>query len=99
MNTKLRGALGLAQKAGKCVSGEFAVGKALSAGRVKLIVLDSGVSEATRKRYRTDCENHGTAYLETEEPGEAIGKPERMILGITDENFKMMIMNAAEPQN
>ena len=99
MTDRFYGALGLAQKAGKCVSGEFAAGKALASGKVVLLLVDSGASEATKDRFRIDCEHHGTAYLEAEAIGEAIGKPSRMIIGITDEGFKNMILKAAEPHN
>lgn len=99
MTDRFYGALGLAQKAGKCVSGEFAVGKAMSSGKVLLLLMDEGASGATKDRFRIDCEHHGIAYLEAEEIGSAIGKPSRMIIGITDEGFKNMIIRAAEPHN
>ena len=96
MNRKVCGALGLAQKAGKCKSGEFAVSQAMSAGKVALVVLDPEASEATRDRYRIDCEKHGIEYLEIAGAGEAIGKPERKVLGITDLNFVNLILEASK---
>ena len=99
MTDRFYGALGLAQKAGKCVSGEFAVAKAMPSGKVRLLIVDAAASVATKDRFRIDCEHHGIAYLEAEEIGSAIGKPTRMIIGVTDEGFKNMILRAAEPHN
>ena len=99
MTDRFYGALGLAQKAGKCVSGEFTVAKAMPSGKVLLLLVDAAASRSTKDRFRIDCEHHGIAYLEAEEIGSAIGKPTRKIIGITDQGFSNMILKAAEPHN
>ena len=43
-------ALGIAQKAGKAVSGDFAVQDALRKGKVKLLLIAKDASENSRKR-------------------------------------------------
>ena len=91
MTDKVRGALGLSMRAGKCLSGDFAVEEAVKKGKVLLLVLDEEVSEATRERYG----NKGVPVLFVKDPGEAIGKPERKILGITEEGFVTLIRKAA----
>ena len=95
MTDKVRGALGLCMRAGKCLSGDFAVEEAVKKGKVILLVLDETVSEATRDRY----ENKGVPVLYMKDPGEAIGKPERKILGITEEGFVTLIRKAEKEIN
>lgn len=92
---KLFNAVGLAMRAGRCVSGEFAVEKAIKEQRALLIVLDGAASENTKKQYRSAVENVKIPLVFMNGAGEAIGRPERMALAITDENFVKLIMNAA----
>ena len=94
MDSRVFGAIGLSMKAGKCVSGEFAVDKALQKGNVQLLVLDTETSELTKKKFKDASlyKNIGLVYVEN--AGSAIGKPERKILGITDSNFKNMVLKA-----
>lgn len=92
---KLRGAIGLAKKAGKCIAGDFAVTKALKEGRKPLVVLDSGVSEATRQRYSLLCTRKGISLLEIPDVGLAIGKPGCKIAAVEDKRFEQLIIDAA----
>lgn len=97
---RVYGALGLARRAGKCIAGDFAVERALKAGKVKLVVLDTSVSEATRGRYAGLCERMQTPCIELEDMGSAIGKDSNKIAAIVDENFAGMIaaaMHAEDP--
>lgn len=91
---KLRGAIGLSMKAGKCQSGDFQVERALKRGGIVLVLLDAACSEATRERYTALCGKRGIPLLTVREAGDWIGKPSRKILGVTDDNFKRMIMDA-----
>ncbi|HWR23686.1 MAG TPA: hypothetical protein VN366_09480 [Feifaniaceae bacterium] len=92
--SKLYGALGLSRRAGKCLTGDFAVEKALKSGKTKLVVLDSGASEATRERYRDMCGRSGAALIELPGAGHAVGKPAGKIIAITDDRFVHMILCA-----
>ena len=91
---KFHGALGLSRRAGKCLSGDFAVEKALKSGKTKLVVLDSAASEATRERYLGLCERQGATLIEAPGVGLAAGKPAGKILAITDARFVHMILCA-----
>ncbi len=92
---KLQGAMGFSRRAGKCLTGDFAVERAIKSGKVGLVVLDSNVSEATRQRYQAYCCNRGIKLLEIPDMGRMIGKPDGKIAGITDQRFIHMICNAA----
>ncbi len=95
---KIANAVGLSMKAGKCVSGDFSVEKALKAGKLYLVLIDAAVSESTGERYKRMCMNAGVPLHSMAELGVAIGKPARMIAGITDVNFTKLIQNALEAQ-
>ena len=94
-NNRLYGSIGLAMKAGAVVSGDFAAEKTLTAGKAKLVLLDTACSEATRERYAHLCARRGIRILYVEDLGDRIGKPGRKIAAVTDENFQTMILRAA----
>ena len=89
-------ALGLAQKAGKVASGDFAVRSALNGGKAKLMLIACDAAEASRKELEYLAE---TAEVKTvtgparAEIGSAIGKSPRTAVVITDNNFAVMIYN------
>lgn len=91
---KFHGALGLSRRAGKCLTGDFAVEKALKSGKTKLVVLDREASEATRERYRSLCGRSGATLIEAPGIGAAVGKPAGKIIAITDDRFVHMILCA-----
>ena len=82
--------LGLAQKAGRIASGEFATEKAVRSGRANLILLTEDASANTQKKI-TDM----AAYYELPliiygnkaDVGRSIGKGERSMLAVLDAGF------------
>ncbi|HWQ57888.1 MAG TPA: ribosomal L7Ae/L30e/S12e/Gadd45 family protein [Clostridia bacterium] len=96
---KLRGALGLAMKAGKCAAGDFACEKLVRAGGARLVVLDGGASGNTKDKYRGMCARLGIPLIEVEDMGDAIGKPGRMIAAVADEGFARLIASAGQETN
>lgn len=92
-NNALNNALGLAMRAGKVVSGSFAVEKALKAGSAKLIVLDKDASENTLKQWTNGCISKKLPLVQMPCMGKAIGKVERMVAAVTDAGFAEMILN------
>ncbi|CUH96133.1 hypothetical protein P22_2221 [Propionispora sp. 2/2-37] len=94
---KVVSALGLAQKAGKIISGEFAVEKAIRSRRVKLLLVAKDSSENTKKAYRNMAEFYKIPLYEIlsrEVLGSCIGKHNRAALAIVDEGFKQVIDSA-----
>ena len=87
-------ALGLAQKAGKAVSGDFAVRGTLKSGAVELLVLAQDAAPNTKKEMYYLAEQAGVPVLELlnrAELGYAIGKAQRAAVAITDKNFAGML--------
>jgi ribosomal protein L7Ae-like RNA K-turn-binding protein len=82
--------IGLAMKAGKVVSGEFATDKGVKAGKACLVIVSEDASDNTKKMFSNMCEFYKVPifYFGTkEELGHSIGKAMRSSLAITDENF------------
>ena len=94
-----RNALGFAMKAGKVVSGDFAVDKALKSGRARLVVIDAEASENTKKRWRDACSYRGIPLVTVHDMGQAIGKDARMVAAITDEGFSAMVLKNCSENN
>ncbi len=91
---KLRNAVGLSMRAGKCASGAFVVEKIIRAGKAQLVLLDAAAAENARKRYADACRTHGVPMILVPDAGGMIGKDGRMVLAITDKNFANMIIGA-----
>ncbi|GIO10902.1 50S ribosomal protein L7ae [Cohnella xylanilytica] len=86
--------LGLAMRAGKLVSGEELVLKAIRSGEAKLVLLAEDASEGTRKKVADKCGSYGVELLigfTRFELGGAAGKPERVLFAVTDRGFADMI--------
>ncbi len=78
--------LGLCARAGKLISGEKACLQSIRAGGVYAVVLDAGASGNAVKSITDACSHHHVTLLTAPEfeLGDAIGKPGRMVVGITD---------------
>lgn len=103
-NQKILSLIGLAMKAGKIVSGEFATEKAVKTGKGFLVVVAETASANTKKKFTNMCEYYHVPIFfmgEKEELGRAIGKEFRASLAVVDENFasaieKQLSMNRGE---
>ncbi len=92
---KILSLLGLAMKAGKIASGEFATEKAVKTGKGYLVVVSEEASDNTKKKFSNMCHFYQVpiAYLGTkEELGKTIGKEFRASLAVLDENFTKAIL-------
>lgn len=87
--------LGLAQKAGRLVSGEFMTESAVKSYEAYLVIIASDVSENTRKKFRNMCEFYEVPireYAVKDELGHSLGKEFRASLAVTDEGFAQAIL-------
>lgn len=89
--TKAKFTLGMCQKAGKAVSGDFLIQEALKKKqKIYLLLLAEDVSERTRKEALFRAEKYKIELIERGskiELGEAVGKSERSMIAITDEGL------------
>lgn len=89
------GALGLAAKAGKIVSGEFSVEKAIKEMRAFLVIIAEDASDNTKKHFSDMCSyrNIPLRVFGTKEAlGKCIGKEFRANLAVTEEGFAKSII-------
>ncbi|MDO5299658.1 MAG: ribosomal L7Ae/L30e/S12e/Gadd45 family protein [Clostridia bacterium] len=72
--------LGIAMRAGALTLGESGVRDAIASGAARLVLLDEGASDNTKKRFRDSCAFYGVTLFETRRDrlGLSIGKPGRM---------------------
>lgn len=99
MIDKIYSIMGLAEKAGKVVSGEFSTEKAIKSRKACLVVLASDASENTRKHFSDMCAYRNIplcTYGSKEELGHAIGKQMRVNLAITDRGLADSIRKRIE---
>jgi ribosomal protein L7Ae-like RNA K-turn-binding protein len=87
---KIYSLLGLCQKAGKLVSGEFSVENAIKGGKACLVIVSNDASENTSKKFRDKCDYYEVPFYmfgDKEKLGHAIGKEVRTSIAITDDGF------------
>ena len=87
---KARSLLGLAQRAGKLVSGEDTVERELSKGRIHLLIIAADSSDNTRRQAEKWSVYHGVTLRFFEDRGglgSAIGKEWRAVVGVKDIGF------------
>jgi len=93
-NPKALSALGMAMRAGKLVTGDESVLKAVRGGKVKLVIVAADASDNTKKKYRDKCSTYGVSLAEAFDRaslGAAIGKEERVLVGVADAGFAALI--------
>lgn len=91
--------LGLAAKAGRVASGEFATEKSVKSGKAWLVIVSGDASDNTKKMFSNMCGFYRVPryfYGTKEELGHAIGKAMRSSLAITDENFAKSLIKHLE---
>lgn len=78
------------QELGKTVSGMDAVSEAVKKHKVKLVIIATDISEKSKENIKYVCTNNEVSTIELsnmEELGNAIGKKNRAIIGVTDKSF------------
>lgn len=86
--------LGLAMRAGKIVTGDEAVLKAVRSSEARLVVLAGDASDNTQKKFRDKCGTYDIPLViafHRDELGASIGKDQRVVLAVTDKGFAEMI--------
>lgn len=82
--------LGLALRAGKIVSGEDLVIKAMQQKKAKLVFVASDSSASTLDKFDKKCFFYNVEVIfdfDTDELSKSIGKPMRRIIAMTDKGF------------
>ena len=88
-------------KAGKLVSGEYLVEKAVKEMKAYLVVIAEDASDNTKKHFSDMCQyrNIPIRFFRTkEEIGKTIGKSYRASIAVTDEGFAKSILKKVDAQ-
>ena len=91
---KLCGIIGLATRAGKVIFGTQAVIGAIEKRKTKLIIIANDASDRTKLNFQNICKQKNIPIFEilaTEVLSKTIGKPNKVVIGIIDENFSKEI--------
>ena len=97
--SKILGLLGMAAKAGKLASGEFAAEQALKARKAWLTIVAEDASANTKKKFRDRCGYVSCPILvigSKQTISHAIGKDERSCIAVLDQGLAAAISRAAE---
>lgn len=87
---KVLSLIGLAMKAGKIASGEFATEKEVKTGYAELVIVAEDASDNTKKKFQNMCEFYEVPiyfYGDKDTLGHAMGKEFRASLAVTDPGF------------
>lgn len=90
--------LGMAQAAGRLISGDMACADALERGRVHLLVIAADAADRTQRHFTSMASqvNVPIVVIATKaELGRAIGKPDRAVIGVVDAGFARSLKAAA----
>lgn len=93
--------IALAMKAGKLVSGEYPVEKALKEMKAYLVVIAEDASNNTKKHFSDMCRYRNIPirfFGSKEEIGRTIGKEYRASIAVTDEGFANSILKKVDAQ-
>lgn len=96
---KLRGAIGLAMRAGKCISGREACLSAIKANSAKLIIIDDNASKNTYDEWSHISDIKRLRLITLKGLDWAIGRPDKKIAVITDNGFVKMIESLLKIDN
>ena len=96
---KILGLLGIAAKAGKLASGEFAAEQAVKARTARLTIVAGDASDNTKKKFRDRCVHANCPILvlsSKQALAHAIGKGERSCIAVLDQGLAAAISRSAE---
>jgi ribosomal protein L7Ae-like RNA K-turn-binding protein len=95
MQNRVLQLLGLAMKAGKIASGNFAADEAVKNGQAKLVIVTVDAMKNTSKGFHDSCTYYKVpvrVYSTKEELGHALGKKDRTVAAVLDEGFGGKLM-------
>lgn len=96
MENKIFGLLGLAARAGKVSYGMDAVIEGIEKHKIKLVIIAEDTSIKTKQKIIDVCSKNNVLYYSLGnifENSKAIGKVNKAIIGIQDENFAKAIIS------
>ena len=102
MNDRYYSMLGLAQRAGKVVSGSFRVEHEILSGRARLVILSEDMGQAIEKKITDCCRSRNVRFVKTggrEALSHAVGKEDRSCFAVTDDGFAAVLLKLLSPDS
>ncbi|MDT3959635.1 ribosomal L7Ae/L30e/S12e/Gadd45 family protein [Staphylococcus kloosii] len=99
MKEKIVNFLGLAMRAGKVKTGESVIINEIKKHKIQLVIIAEDASENTKKVIQNKCESYHISFRifgTRSELGQALGKAERVNVGITDQGFAKKLLSMIE---
>ncbi|MBF7024071.1 L7Ae/L30e/S12e/Gadd45 family ribosomal protein [Staphylococcus kloosii] len=99
MKEKIVNFLGLAMRAGKVKTGESVIVNEIKKHKIQLVIIAEDASENTKKVIQNKCESYHISFRifgTRSELGQALGKAERVNVGITDQGFAKKLLSMIE---
>ena len=99
MKEKIVNFLGLAMRAGKVKTGESVIINEIKKHKIQLVIIAEDASENTKKVIKNKCESYHISFRifgTRSELGQALGKAERVNVGITDQGFAKKLLSMIE---
>ena len=92
---KIMGLIGLSMKAGKIVFGTDAVIESIAKRKTKLVIVAEDASNRTIERFKILSEENEIPFIkfgESESLSKAIGKENKVVIGIKDKNLAEQVL-------
>ncbi|RYM07147.1 YlxQ family RNA-binding protein [Sporolactobacillus sp. THM7-7] len=89
-NNQWQSLLGLAQRAGKVVSGEETVLRTIRENKARAVIMSQDASDRTKKTITNKCRYYRVPLLGVPDRvslGRSIGRGERVLIAVTDRGF------------
>lgn len=83
-------------RAGKVKTGESVILNDIKKNRLKLVIIATDASENTKTKFQSKCESYHISFRifgTRAELGQALGKAERVNIGITDQGFAKKLVS------
>lgn len=93
--------VGLATRAGKTVSGEFATEKAIKEGKARVVIVAEDASDNTKKLFMNKCDYYKVPIFITgskDELGSVTGNQSRASLAVIEQGFAKAIIDKMKVQ-
>ncbi len=86
---EIYGLIGLSMRSGQAAYGTEACEKGIKTGRIKLLIIDKGASNNTKRYFYSMCAKNAIQIIETGggSPGKCIGRENIKIIGITGKDM------------
>ena len=94
--------IGLAMKAGRAASGEFAVEKSVKEGKAEAVIISTDASDNTKKKFYDMCRFYQVPvfeYLEKETLGHIVGRELRSCVSVNDAGLAKAILKVNNEEN